>query len=254
MRIGPLARKLSVKPAQIVSFVEATFHYQGAGNHTRLNEEQVRAVLHHFKADALFAGVEWLEDEPEMAEEKPAANEAAPPPAEPLAPEPEQRLAEAGNTEEKAEVIKAPKIELQGLKVLGKIDLPTPRKKEKTDESSTPPDDSEGLSAEAPKRHERPRRQANRPGRERPAPRTQRTLTPAEQRDLEAKAEIEKRKKEAEQRKEQRAYRYLSQVNKKKMQKQSRGRAITEKFEDDKPQPPPPKTWVGKIWRWFTTG
>ncbi len=244
MRIGTLARKLSVKPAQIVSFLETEFQSANAGAHTRLNEEHVRAVLRHFKADALFAGIELIDEEPEVQEEKAAPESSAPASAWPT--EPEGYLAEATPApEEKPEVIKAPKIELQGLKVLGKIDLPEPKKKEGTAE--TPPAETTG------KRHDRPRKPGNRTDRERKPHRTERKPTPAELREQEAKAEIEKRKKEAEQRKEQRAYRYLSQVKKGTL-KHSRMRTVRqEKIDEPTPQRPAPKTWLGKVIRWFTT-
>jgi hypothetical protein len=247
MRIGPLARKLSVKPAQIITFIEGEFKIVQAGNHTRLEESQVRAVLTHFKADALFAGVEILEDEPEKEESKPVEitktiTEEFQLPVE----EPKEVL--ASSQEEKPEVIKAPKIELQGLKVLGKIELPEPKKKEKptTDHESSEPSE---------KREVKPRRRESRPqSRESRPNRTERKLTVAEQRDLDAKAEIERRRKEAEERKELRALRYQSKIRSRQPNKPSHHSIKeTDKTPSYAEPRPAPKTWLGKLVRWFTT-
>jgi hypothetical protein len=247
MRIGPLARKLSVKPAQIITFVEAEFKILQPGNHTRLEESQVRAVLAHFKADALFAGVEILEDEPEKEESKPVEitetiTEVFQPPVE------ESKEGLASSQEEKPEVIKAPKIELQGLKVLGKIELPEPKKKEK-------PATEKETAESTEKREVRPRKKEGRPQpKEQRFSRTERKLTVAEQRDLDAKAEIERRRKEAEERKELRALRYQSKVRSKQPNKPSRySMKESDKTSSYTETRPAPKTWLGKLVRWFTT-
>lgn len=138
------------------------------------------------------------------------------------------------------EVIRVQRIELSGLKVLGKIDLPEPKKKE-------PKADDEGNEE---LRQER-RGKAKHPKRERD---TRNWRNPVEvQRQREARELEEKRKAEIEREKEKRKQHYqtkVKQVKAVKRTKTDKETVIAKKPIDTRPAP---KTWIGKFFRWWTT-
>lgn len=146
---------------------------------------------------------------------------------------------------DKIKLIKAPKKELSGLKVLGKVDLPEPKKKEEK------PSD---IVTEKDLREYRNPRKKRQP------------LSPdeKEKRRLKAKrkkeayeARLEKQRKEREEqerkaRKEQHYKKKLEQakaiqVKHKMRQETSASPSISEKTH------PEPKTMLGKFWRWMNT-
>ncbi len=126
MRLGQLARKLSLKPLEIVDFLAGQSIQIDSGNNTRLEDEHVKLVLQKYAPGELMENVEKAIEEEEVIEIPTieSVNEAAS--FDMVIPEKINSTPE----EERVEVIKAPKIELSGLKVLGKIDLPEPKKKE----------------------------------------------------------------------------------------------------------------------------
>ena len=150
-------------------------------------------------------------------------------------------------TEEKeVELIKAPKVELSGLKVLGKIDLPEPKKKETTPETV----DAEP-SPEIEKQTHQDFRKPYPPRRERPNP-TQRQNPIALQREREAQEARKKRAADVERGKEKRTMHYLKKVNVAQPTK-----AL--KIAQDEPQEEAPvvietpKTWWGRFMKWLNT-
>jgi hypothetical protein len=141
-----------------------------------------------------------------------------------------------------AEVIKAPKIELSGLKVLGKIELPEPKKKEtdSPEAEKSQPDLSKDLGKE--RRFKENRRQ-QRPSKNPIAVR----------REQEAEEERKKREEEYRLQKERRTQNYLKKV---KAPQQTKAVRI---FKEDTQQmsvselQDPPKTLWGKFMKWLTT-
>ncbi len=143
---------------------------------------------------------------------------------------------------DKIKLIKAPKKELAGLKVLGKVELPEPRKKEKPEE-----------------------KQVNERGRnERPHLSEQER----EKRRLEAKrkreaheAKIENRRKEREQKelKKRKEAHYRQKLEKANATAATPQKRKTEEpsVQAEKPVPTPPaaqpKSVFGKFWRWLNT-
>src|SRR5689334_19628909 len=115
MRLGQLARKLSLRPAQIVEFLSQHNIQIEDNSNTRIEDQHAELVVNHF-APGTFQQVE-LADEPE---------ETAPVEAE----LPVIVTDSSEQTTIEPEVIRVQKIELSGLKVLGKIELPEPKKKE----------------------------------------------------------------------------------------------------------------------------
>lgn len=146
---------------------------------------------------------------------------------------------EANPDLEKVKLIKAPKKELPGLKVLGKVDLPEPKKKAEQEDQK-----------KKPERNRRP----------------QLSDEEKEKRRLKAKrkkeayeARQEKRRKEQEARrlKELKAKHYQEKLRKAENIKQKK--EVT-KIEQERTQEPlpvrikkEPKTLLGKWWRWMNT-
>ncbi|MEQ9229045.1 MAG: hypothetical protein RIF46_00065 [Cyclobacteriaceae bacterium] len=195
---------------------------------------------------------EKVEEVPEVESEQ---TEEAPIPA----PEPNEdeviqtdkllEMLEAGEVPpdlDKIKLIKAPKKELAGLKVLGKVDLPEPKKKEKPEENET---------------------KENRRGRNQ---RPQLSEEEREKRRLEAKrkreahqAREEKRQKEKEQRelKRRKEAHYRQKLEKAKaataatpQKRKAEESAIqTEELPVQEQPVMQPKTVLGKFWKWLNT-
>lgn len=159
MRLGQLARVVALKPKELISFLEE----KGINNYThansKLSQEDESFILDHFgkklekpeevieikkttshPPDIPSASVEDIPVKEELAD---AAEEASVPvnkETEPEAsPSSNSEVIEEDKSEveevEEVELIKAPKIELPGLKVVGKIELPEPPKKETTEKA-----------------------------------------------------------------------------------------------------------------------
>jgi hypothetical protein len=169
MRLGQLARKLAIIPAEIVDFLAMNNIRIDESTNTRLEHEQLMLVINHFApARAEEFNTPATDETQDIPEEINSPRVEAVVPGT-IVPEPvisvpdiqqemavieERNIIPDAEQEQKIEVIKAPKVELAGLKVLGKIELPEPKKKEQkpatesvesTATSSTP--DSTGSPA-----------------------------------------------------------------------------------------------------------
>jgi hypothetical protein len=134
MRLGQLARKLTIRPADVVAALRQGSLPPDSNSNTRLTNEQVKEVVQFFRPGNWSALVQEFLAEDDLGSEssaeqpsplhlitEPPVNE---PPAIGLSTWPSLQ------PEEKPELIKAPKIELPGLKVVGKIELPEKKHKE----------------------------------------------------------------------------------------------------------------------------
>ncbi|WP_420319138.1 hypothetical protein [Ekhidna sp.] len=144
---------------------------------------------------------------------------------------------------EKIKLIKAPKKELSGLKVLGKVDLPEPKKKIVNEEEEAPASDRNRRNKRSPLTDEE---------------REQRRLKAKRKKEAyEARQEKRRKEQETQRLKELKAKHYEQklkneQVNKKKKStpKTKQTEAKIETANDSRPEP---KTWLGKWWRWMNT-
>lgn len=254
MRLGQLARKLALRPSEIIDFLASNSVTVEDSSNTKLQNEHVTLVMQRF-APAMLAEVEkeLIAEEQYDVVEQPSIESVKPAetaevlvqdnavPADDVGVIP--ALSDATEAD-KNEVIKAPKIALSGLKVVGKIDLPTPKKKETPAESSG---DIPAENATPPKRRTEDRKEQKR---ERPYTSSQPRKNPVSlQREREAQ-EAEQRKREAaERKKEQRTRNYLNKV---KSAPTKSMKIIDEQFEEISTDvSTPPKTWLGKFFRWL---
>lgn len=285
MRLGQLARKLAISPTDIIKFLESNSIAASEGSNTRLTDDTTRLILQQFDP----AGTIVLSaEQPEETEATPIAETPAPEVEETPAPapvvEPQSIAAEAESTHlvaedlqpeestapeadeatEQPDVIKAQKVSLAGLKVLGKIELPEPKKKE----PATPEDTTDAPQAIIPTQQPEPA-QERRPRREREGDRRDardgdgrrprhsdnrrndklRKNPIAMQREREAQEAQFKREAEAKAEKERRTQHYHSKVKSVPTKPARLLHEQTEEFTDDHVSTP--ATWLGKFWRWF---
>lgn len=276
MRLGQLSRQLNLDTKDIVNFLaENNIEIKDHPN-VKLDETAEQMVMEKFSDPKSEEPAELIEpseiqiiesesSEPESdilpepqseeLEDDPVAEPiATTSDVEPAEPSSEEAIAsETPDSEEEIEVIKAPKIELPGLKVVGKIDLPEP-KAPKEDEEPEEPIEKEEKEESIPKvrlvhhskRNSRPR------------------LTPEqlEEKRLRNKRAKEKRIREAEERAKAREIQRLKDIKaehyKKKLSKASAKQTTNKKKATSKPkqvtqQKPQPKSLLGKFWRWLNT-
>lgn len=249
MRLGQLARKLSLRPSQLVDFLAEKNIQTEEGSNTRIADEHARLIVMHFSPESLEeimkpVAEETSQTEPESVVEEPVQIDESIPAAA------EQKTAEQGvvsgdklvHEQAEPEVIRVQKIELSGLKVLGKIELPEPKKKEPKPEGETSGEEQQRTERRNPAKSKHPKRD-------------QRTWrNPLEvQRQREARELEERRKAELEREKEKRKHHYQNKV--KQVKQPKRVKPLNEQVAVKKPVDtrPVPKTWLGKFLRWWTT-
>jgi hypothetical protein len=261
MRLGQLARKLALPPSEITEFLASQQINIADGANARLDEKQVELVLQRFAPELLASpltqepaddasevpvteSVQLLTEEPVKEEIKPVDIQ-----------EPVVETASAEKSEEKIETIKAPKVALAGLKVLGKIEIPGKKKKSETPaaEETTPATETAATETNTPVRD------PQKPDRRRPQDqkrRDQRDQRPKKNpialaREREARLAEEKKQEEQRLKKELRTQNYMKRVQAKAPTKAAR--LIKEDVIDMSSVDlrPAPKTWLGKFWRWF---
>lgn len=247
MRLGQLARKLSLRPSQLVDFLASNDIKSEEGSNTRLTDAHTRMIVQYFAPESLEEIMK-----PAVKEVDQSEPETEPGPEEAVTMESESKATESNvsgedrveEQETEPEVIRVQKIELSGLKVLGKIELPEPKKKE-------PKPESESTEEEKTKSEKRGPSKSKHPGRERDQ-RTWRNPLDA-QRKREAREMEEKRRAELEREKERKRSHYENKV--KHVQRPKKTKTVKEAVivSNRVDKRPAPKTWIGKFLRWWTT-
>ena len=248
MRLAQLARKLTIRPTVIVDFLTQHNIKIEDGSNTRLEDAHVDLIMKKFAPAraAEIAAELVLEKEIELKvaipEEK-IESISQPVELENSSFTSTEVLSEAGD------VIKAPKVELSGLKVLGKIELPAPKKKE-IEPVAEQAESDQPIPAEVVK----PRSQENRkPYTNRKEVSNQRPVKNSIALERERKAlEADKMKREQQkQEKEKRTQHYLSKV--KVVAPTKSIKLVKEEVEEFTPSAPAPKTIWGKFMKWLNT-
>jgi hypothetical protein len=250
MRLGQLARKLALRPTEIVSFLAENNVQIDDGSNTRLDDGHVALVLQKF-APARFEEREQEQPAETTSEAEdggqPEETDSAQPAGEESIPPSPTATEENLHEEGKPELIKAPKVELSGLKVIGKIELPEVKKK---------PEPKEEVQAEgdqpSPEKVRQPdHRRAYQPKKEferRPA------KNPiAMQREREAQEEEKKRRAATEREKEQKKKNYFKKVKAAAPTKSAGYMKESVEEMSEKELEETPKTWIGRLMKWFRT-
>lgn len=280
MRLGQLSRKIGVQPSRISAFLEGENYTLEAGSNSKLTEEQELLVKTHF---------EYAEEEVAPAIDIPIVEEKVPETntetikeiqsTEQVEEETativnvlneeiiETEVVEVVNddipletelTDNDApvedEVIRAPKLKLEGLKVVGKIDLPEPKIKEDVTEAA---DLTESSDAEisSPKTEDKPvRKKINQSRNRKPQ---KRTLTLEEKQSREERAKKRRSKQLKEKQKQLKAAHYESKMRERKPVSSKKNKRKSSKGETEeyiqKVDFPAPKTLFGKFMRWLNT-
>lgn len=261
MRLGQLARKLALRPSQIVDFLATQQIFPEEGSNARLSDEVTERVVMNFAPGRLneIMAVEDITPEPTTAPARVTEELVITAVKEEVIADKPTPLPAIKETEDKleVEVIKAPKVELSGLKVLGKIELPEPKKKTAPVAESTEATVADAGEVEkmpvTEKRQRRPEQRVHSQQR-----RDNNTQRPARnpiaiQREQKAREEERKRKEKLEREKEKRTQYYLQRV--KTGQPTKPVKMVSEPTESfpAKEVKPAPKTWVGKFLRWLNT-
>ncbi len=165
--------------------------------------------------------------------------------------------------DENTDVIRAPKVSIEGIKVLGKIDLPEPKIEEPKDEETSTDgvieSDSPESSDENKTKSYHDRRNSNGRGRNRNNKRNKgKESHEQRQKRLDKEAKRKKQKEEAEA-KERRRQNYLSKIQdakdaaaQKKKAKNKKSAQVSE-YQQRINDMPEAKGIFGKIWRWLNT-
>jgi hypothetical protein len=249
MRLGQLARKLAVRPSQIVDFLSAQQIHLEEGSNARIEDDRVVDIVKHFAPERLLEIVTNLKSEAEVEVATIAVVEEV---MEqkiidqvPVTPAP--ALSDEVPQEEIPQVIKAPKVELSGLKVLGKIELPESKKKELVKQ----PIEEELTPALEEKRKSRPvKREATKPSRESSAQQAWRNPI-AQQRERAAREAEERKKAAAEREKERRRENYLKKV---KVGQPTKAMKLTDEPTEQlsaRQLEETPTSWWGRFKKWL---
>jgi hypothetical protein len=259
MRLGQLSRKISVRSAEITAFLSTKGITLDENANTRVPDDAAMLVISHFAPDAKLDDVALEEAPPasivdilikseSVAEEK-SSEDQGERSAEPTeTPQGEaEKLEDSVKMDELPQVIKAPKVELQGLKVLGKIELPEQKKKEPVaDPESTPPED---LMEQQPQR--RRERDQRKPRHDQSGSRPRKNPIAAK-RDREAREAEERKKAQQEKEKEKRTQYYMQRV--KTVAPPKRVSIVDEPLSQlHEEVPDEPKSLWGKFMRWLTS-
>jgi hypothetical protein len=249
MRLGQLARKLALRPAEIIGFLAKNSIQIEEGSNTRIEDDHVSLIMNYFAPERM------AEMTAELAAEKNSSIpeiEVGPEPVKEVKVEDIQPLiadVPSVNPESVVELIKAPKVELSGLKVLGKIELPEPKKKEPQQIESITTDDTV-VPIEEQKKPES--RKPFVPRKERSEQRPVKNPI-ALQREREALEAEKKRRANAEREKEKRTQNYLKKIKTPAPTKSVS--LVKEQVEVmvQEEKRTPPKTWFGRFMRWMNT-
>lgn len=280
MRLAQAARKLSITTEDIVDFLEIRGIVIEKDSNTKLDEKAVEVLFKYFEVEEENDEEELKDKEPETIEEvehqtlqekqeenlsesEESKGEEA---KEEVHVEPEEEVEqrEIGEPvaaeksteksfktvdqlleEEDAEgdfVIKAPKVELKGLNVVGKIDLPEVKPKQQKVED-------EEVQAKPKKSYSKATKQKS------SRRKSKRELSPSEIRKRQEQREARRRERIEKEKKEKREQFYKENVLKPKQQEQKKRSKKNRKVvpKENTVQKPVPKTALGRFWRWLNT-
>lgn len=241
MRLGQLARQLGIRPPEIVEFLGANQILIDEGSNTRLTDLQTDLITERFapQPDGKLTEVPIPAVNKEVADisEGYQDQEAEGPNNKPAA-EPDPQI------NEPIDVIKAPKIELSGLKVLGKIELPEPKKTGTTSEVPIEPAGGESNDDRRKDRNvTRGRKQRQQSPRKNPI---------AVEREREAEALKRKREDQAALDKQKKTQSYLKKVKMSPPTKAVRivDEPVMQMTADELRERP--TSWLGRVIEWLT--
>ena len=278
MRLGQLSRKVSVKPTEILSYLKNEFDVElGSHLNTKVEDALTEKVMVKFappkekksEENEVEKPVQEVVETPvvatpvdEVVVETEITEESLDGTPEVIEFEPNQEV--DAETIQNAELIKAPKVELTGPTVIGKIELPP------TLEEQMVEVDGVMMSKAELARRKKEERMAKRDAREEARGTNKRTSSKARTSRAKSEAQLEqmKRDKEAEEMAKKIELREKRIAAKKKAEAKAKAKpafvpkpakkktkaaiAVEEKKKVEAAKPKP-TTWYGKLWLWFNT-
>lgn len=270
MRLGQLSRKVNTKPTEILSYLKNEFDVElGSHLNTKVDDELTEKVISKFaikvekpvapkkietpviveevKTETMDEVVESIEinNTPDEVEVKKPIREF------------EVNQEVDASTIKNAELIKAPKVALEGPKVVGKIELPPSLEEQMVEIDGVMISKAELANRKREERKERREKSHNT---------KRRTPSGVKASRIKSEAQIEqiKRDKESEQMAIRLAHREKRITKNKKKSTQNKlefkakpikKRPVSKVVEEQKKvvQKPKPTTWYGKLWLWFNT-
>jgi len=236
MRLGQLARKLAIKPADILSFLSQKDIHQESDSNSRLDDDLVLLITNHFQPEKPVPVVDTVLKEDVLPLSEETGNIAVT----------DEVVPEQNRQEEEPTVIKAPKVELSGLKIIGKIELPESKKNAaaKEEDTSTQATDQPQVEADV----SRPREKKY-PRRDKPEDLRPRKNSVALQREREIQETEKRRREQTILEKEQRTKNYLKKVR--TMPPTKSAKLISEATEEMSGVEDAPKTLFAKFLHWL---
>lgn len=172
MRLSALARKINITPTQLITFLEEKEIEISNGLHSKLDSETVDLVYTHFLPEQKIEEAEIVEKIEEEIEEKieeeidaeiedkieekiDAEIEADIPVAQETRKEQKTGTVDdlENDNQDEIELIKAKKVKLEGIKIVGKIELPEKPKKEIIETEKVESETNKVKTTEKPKKN-----------------------------------------------------------------------------------------------------
>lgn len=278
MRLGQLSRKVNVKPTEILSYLKNEFDVElGSHLNTKVEDELADKVINNFAkpkpetpkkevvkeiANEIESSVSepiidsTIEDEVISTDDTSTAVSLEKEESTPTAEfQPNEEVDPA--TIQNAELIKAPKVELTGPKVIGKIELPPSLEEQMVEVDGVMMSKAEIANRKKEERKAKREKREERKSRSSKSVRKSRVKSEAQieqiKRDKAAEEmakRLERREKRiASKRKEEKKVKPTF-VPKPKKKKSAKAIEIEKQEINKKPEP---TTWYGKLWKWFNT-
>lgn len=250
MRLGQLARKLSISPAEVTALLANRNIQAQEGTNTRLTDEQLAWILQHYgKEMSLVTLPDEVAAEEDVVLTEPTVDQVVLYESADVQVDLDATAEAAASVEELPALIKAPKVALSGLKILGKIELPEPKKKEISEKPEGEVEAVKHEPSEQKDRRQQTRDDVRKQPRSREGERPRKNPVTL-QREREAREAEEKREEYARQEKERRTQYYQQRVKAPVPTKSVR--LFDEPTTDMKNErKSAPKGWFGKLLRWF---
>lgn len=283
MRLGQLARSLDVTPKEIVAYLSEKGIKANEHPNSKLSETDERDVLAHFCQDTpanpkydtatdqevssvssniinprpdplpvihvpkkeISISIEEFEN---SIKEKHTVTVSPEDIAEDEGVPPDETAVPKKNGIDGTEIIKMPKVELSGLKVVGKIELPKKEKAAQEKTSAKKEEPAPEVRYYKPERKKKPKKQ-----------RVPLTEEQKEARRAKQKKDRERKKQQIEKRKKERVEQQIKEKKKQHYQQKTKGLETSIKSKaraSSKPRKqanPQPKTAWGKFWKWLNT-
>jgi len=259
MRLSQLARKLEISPSVLMHFYDQNKIRKYASLNTKVDEEDIILAIQHFQdgsmkgsVDETKAGKTERKSMPEEIDDNiEATNEDNKADLDSASP-----IGQTDQDFEEVEMISMPKIKLEGVKVVGKIELPEPKEKsvkKETSKSEDNGDDATISSTPKPARLPGKRSDKRESFKNKGHRKIRKDLSYEEKLKREEQKRLEKRDKEKQLNKEKKKQRYLKNV-KPPVTTSSKKKSNSKKHTID-PKPvkkrPEYKNPLRKFWAWL---